>query len=264
MNIFNYFDYRCYINDYIEASKKRNPSLSLRSFAKKVSLSPSYISMIILRKKKLSKKNALLLSREFQFKHNEEIFFIALIEFNDCPDPKQKIYLEKRLRKMKAEETLKKVDISSYQGLSWKHLFIMVAIESFSNKKLLIEKSKNFLELIDSEIKLILNELEKLSLIEIKENELRRTERNIIFKSEKDEDTLKDIHQNFLKKNIDLIENHNTEKRFSVSEFTYINPNQFQKLKEITNQYLDEISQLHSEEERKDILTICLHLNHLS
>ncbi|MEM7645336.1 MAG: helix-turn-helix domain-containing protein, partial [Pseudomonadota bacterium] len=101
--LFDYDSTSSFIEDVIDYKKKRNPSLSIRSIAKKIDMSSSSLSDFIRKKSQLSPENAIKIADYLQFDSTHVDYFLTLLIYESCKSGSRKI-LQERLKNIRGEK----------------------------------------------------------------------------------------------------------------------------------------------------------------
>jgi uncharacterized protein (TIGR02147 family) len=137
LNIFNYLDYRCYLNDFYKEQKAKSLSYSFNYFARKAGFkSKSFFHEVISGKKNLSKDSVFALQRLLNLNDKSFSYFEALVQFNQTKDPIQKEHFLKKLfedHKFSAAQLIRR-DQYDYFG-QWHHSTIRELIGMFDFKE---------------------------------------------------------------------------------------------------------------------------------
>ncbi len=98
MNIFNYFDYRKYLDDCFQNIKSKRRGFSFRAFSRELGVqSHNFLPRILRRERNLSEEFIPSLAAFLRLNGAEVRYFKALIAFNDAKKPSVKQKLLKRL-----------------------------------------------------------------------------------------------------------------------------------------------------------------------
>lgn len=90
-SIFNYSDYRNFLNDYFEEAKSTKPYFSHRYFCNQAGFkSPSVIKLVIGNKRNLSRTSIIKISRTIGFTGKEHDYFETLVLYNQAKRPDEK------------------------------------------------------------------------------------------------------------------------------------------------------------------------------
>jgi len=95
-DIFQYLDYRKYLQDYHNSKQEKNPGFSVRAFLKKAGIaSPSFFRQIVNGERNLTTDTIRKVLSAMQLSSEEEKFFRALVGFDQATDSEQKqLYYE--------------------------------------------------------------------------------------------------------------------------------------------------------------------------
>ncbi len=83
-------NYKYLISHELKIRVQKNPSYSLRAFAKFLEVSPAYISQIFSQKRILSDERAKDFSKKFKWPAKKRKLFLALIQYEKTKDPQVK------------------------------------------------------------------------------------------------------------------------------------------------------------------------------
>lgn len=262
-SILKYDDHKTFLKDYLEQRQKINQSFSLRAFAKKLGISPGYLSLVLQGKKHLSEKYALLLSQEVGFNKEEESYFFLLIDYH-ASSGEVKLALKRHVNIRK--EQLK---VTYYQSseekmnLRWEHLFLLALTEIVFDKEQLIQKASLMINKDPVYLNELFNDLVISHRIIETGGKLVRSNERVVFETSGKSSMLKNLHKNYLKQSLYFVDEKESSDRFSVTEFVEIPKDSLEDLKKISNDYLDQVSALKDKKSKikGDILGISLHLN---
>jgi len=130
--LFNYFpmqiesslNYREFLKNQFDVKRAKNPSYSLRSFARTLDMSPSHLSRVLSGKKQISLHMGVKVSEKLKLKKRENQFFLNLIQLELSNDPEQKIKLLKKLEKNNF--SYEYLDLEKFNIISeWYHFAIL-------------------------------------------------------------------------------------------------------------------------------------------
>lgn len=122
-NIFDYMDYRDYLDDFYNEKKKANPGFSYQVFADKVGLkSKSFLKEVIDGKKNLTPESAQKINQTLKLGDKAFAYFLDLIEFIHVKSTEQKNYYFEKLSSYSQRNTAKIVQQQQYDFYShWYH-----------------------------------------------------------------------------------------------------------------------------------------------
>lgn len=112
-DIFDYLNYRKYLNDYYDFRKKESNHFSLRSFGRMVDIDASYLSKILKEQRHVASRSIDILSDYLKLSGLRKKYFKILIDFNKCNGEDQKRELFEKLLSMRSNHT-KKLDDSQF------------------------------------------------------------------------------------------------------------------------------------------------------
>ncbi len=134
VNIYEYFDYRLYLNDFWQSTKKEKPYFSIRFIASKVGLNPGYIIKVMQSKVHLGVKNIPAFADLLKLKDRERKYFEELVYFGREKNEKQIEYRYKRLNAIKGIQmkTVADNEVEFYQN--WYNMAIRSLISIYPFK----------------------------------------------------------------------------------------------------------------------------------
>ncbi len=263
LNIYDYDDYRAYINDYLQLKQASHKAFSLRAFAKKINLSPGHLSLILSGKKNLSEEHADVLCDNFKFTDKDRVFFHLLVEYAHS-SLKVKDSILRKINIEKSKSVLLDVAITERMSkINWYHLYILIAFGIVKT----IDKLENLMtEQAGIEKKLIRQSISDLlaqGLLKEEGESYKRTSKRLVLSSSVQNSILKTMHLDYLKKNEEFVSSRGTDDRYSITEFISIPEDKYDEVKKLTNEYLDELTALNNPKKKSsnNVFGICLHIN---
>lgn len=135
-NLFDYYDYRDFLQDFYHFHKKRNSAYSYRLFARKAKLgSPNYLKLVVDGKRRITDRTLYQFSRGLGLTRDEEKYFRELVMYQEVSDPDSKDqHLKALLKYQEKQRTPTPLTESRSRALTdWHHLVIreLVATKSF-------------------------------------------------------------------------------------------------------------------------------------
>lgn len=134
ISIFDYSDYRQFLNDCFEERKKSNKSFTLRYIAQKTGLSHTFCKMILSGKRNLSNKTIPKIISVFKLPQTEEEYFEALVHFNQSNSAKEKNYYFEQMLESRKQKSWYKVTEDKFSYFDeWYHPVIreLITLEEF-------------------------------------------------------------------------------------------------------------------------------------
>jgi len=114
VNVYDYLDYRKFLKEYYEEKKEEDPNFSHRFVASSVGFDASTFTKVINKKRNLSLKLAVKLSRLLQFKKKESEYFNLLILFDQSHSHEDKKQYFEQLLTFRALK-VKTLDAEEYK-----------------------------------------------------------------------------------------------------------------------------------------------------
>jgi uncharacterized protein (TIGR02147 family) len=135
-SIFDYFDYRIFLNDFYVDKKSQRTSFSYQSLANKAGFkSKGYIKDVIDGKKNLSEESVFALGRALEFTDEEFNYFKNLVYFNQARTNAQREHFFKFLIDLKNPGEAKLIIAEQYSFYSkWYHNTIRELVTYFDFK----------------------------------------------------------------------------------------------------------------------------------
>jgi uncharacterized protein (TIGR02147 family) len=135
-NLFDYFDYRDFLQDFYHFHKKRNSAYSYRLFARKAKLgSPNYLKLVVDGKRRITDRTLYQFSRGLGLNRDEEKYFRELVMYQEVSDPDSKDQHLKALMKYQEKQRTPTplTETRSRALTDWHHLVIreLVATKGF-------------------------------------------------------------------------------------------------------------------------------------
>lgn len=147
INLFNYTDYRMFLQDYYKQQKEKNPFFSYRYFARLAGIGgQSYLQMIMNGKRNLSPKTVQKFTKALKFKKKEAQYFENLVLFNQAKKEEEKEVYFERLVKIKPHKKISEIHKDRYLYFTNKYLVIireMVSLPHFKEDPQWISESLN-------------------------------------------------------------------------------------------------------------------------
>lgn len=106
ISVFDYTDYRKYLEDYYEAKKKDNPNYSYQVMAEKAGFNNrGFVFNIVKGNKNLSKSNCFRISQALGHNKYEADYLENLVAFNKARSLKERNYFFEKISQMKDRRT---------------------------------------------------------------------------------------------------------------------------------------------------------------
>ncbi len=258
--IFEYLDYREFLQDYYRIRKEANSSFSLRAFSDKIGFkAKDFISRVMQGEKNLSEQSIQKVASGLRLGKRESEFFAALVLFNQAETAE-----ERNSHYAKMQEILKIVRFSESQHLmahyqyqvysDWRHLVVRSLIGMFGfsgdfkelgnrvHPKITPEQAKESVKLLES-----------CGLISKKEDGSYELSQSAITTGNRTSKTaLRGFHQKCLKLGADSIDRDQPTER-NISGLTLgISKDGYERIVERINAFRKEIAFLAEEDQAAD------------
>lgn len=118
-NIYDYMDYRAFLNDMFRFRKQKDSYFSYRYFSGKAGFSsPNFLKLVIDGKRNLTNISLAKVAKGFGLLKQEREFFENLVFMNQAKDHEEKNYYLKKVMSIKGYTKVRKIEKKSYQYFS--------------------------------------------------------------------------------------------------------------------------------------------------
>jgi len=217
--IFNHSDYRSYLREVYTNQLAKNPSYSLRAFARKLGMAPSSLSEILSGKKRISHEMALKIAGQLNLKEKETRYFSLLADIESAGSESLREDLTKQIQKLNRHRAVATLDVEIFRAVSeWYHIALMEMTRlphlDFEPRKLARQ-----LGITAVEVNAAIQRLEKLELIEKDaKGRYRKVQDNVLFSTPGKNEALRKYHQQMLMQASKALEKQEPSERFVGSE----------------------------------------------
>ena len=188
------------LKEEFEERCKRNPSYSLRAFARDLAISPSRLSEIFSNKKGLSARNALKISKKLGFTKDEIEVFTALVDSEHGRGKAAKERARVKLNAIKNQPGYQLIQLDTFKVISdWYHYAILelTYVKDFKSD---VEWIAKRLGISATAAELAIKRLKQLDLLEEMDHRLRATDQFSASPSGIPSDALKKHHEQIVDK----------------------------------------------------------------
>lgn len=99
IDIFEYFDYRRFMTDYLELVKSVRPRFSMRAFSKHCGFnSPNYVSLILSQRRNLNTQTLKRVAKACKLDAQQTRYFKALVEWNQSKEEEKDLHFDEIYR----------------------------------------------------------------------------------------------------------------------------------------------------------------------
>ncbi|HEX3020052.1 MAG TPA: TIGR02147 family protein [Chitinispirillaceae bacterium] len=127
--IFDYMDYRSFLNEYIVSRKKLNSSYSMRALASRIQCNPGFFNRILRGERNLMPAHIVELGKVIKFSRKEQQYFELLVAYNHSKKQNERDHYFEQLQQFK-KTAVKQLDNDQY-GL-YSHWYFLVLRELLS------------------------------------------------------------------------------------------------------------------------------------
>jgi len=123
ISIFEYKDYRKFLNDWYRNAKERGPGFSHRAFAKRAGLNSTNFFMLVMQgKRNLTEASIKNVMQGLKLNKQEQEFFRSLVFFNQAKSYEDKDFYYQKLLQSKKYRQVKPIAKENYEYYSnWYH-----------------------------------------------------------------------------------------------------------------------------------------------
>jgi len=240
--IEKHISFRTFLKSALAQRCAKNPSYSLRAFAKQIGLSPSHLSRVLNGTKMLSMAAAMNVAAELQLKEPELTHFIDLIQLELTNEDGRNIILE-RMEKRTRKQPVRTIDLEIFKVISDWHclpLLELIKTKSFRSDPKWMAKR---LGVSVAEINETLDRLSRLGIIEVVNNQITCISQDYI-KTSNDiaSAAVKKHHAQMIDKAAKaLVEEPVEEREFQAFNFAF-HPKQMKKAKQAIRDFAEKFN----------------------
>jgi len=245
VDIYLYSNYRDYLRDSFNFLKKVNESYSLRAYAKKLDIAPSFLSGLLRGNKGLSSNKAISIAEKLKLSKKESQYFHVLTQLESAKSIELKESLITGLKTMSPEVEFTTLEHKAFKVISdWKHFAIMASmgLDNF------VANKKNIAELFGlslSEVEGYIANLVSLKLIaESDEGIFSKINNNPRFISSVPNRALREYHKETLSLAIESIESQSPQEKIIGSEVIVIDDSKMNEFSELMEEFFTKVKNL--------------------
>ncbi len=264
-NLFDYFDYREFLQDFYTFHKKKNSSYSYRLFARKAKLgSPNYLKLVVDGKRRITDRTLFQFARGLGLTADEEKYFRELVMYQEISDPDSKeLHLRALLKyqeKQKAPAPLRAEKIKFI--LDWHHAAIreLVATQGFQEDPAWIAERLGS-KITETQARQSLDLLIRLNLVERNpDGRLMQREPLLTSTDELPSHLIRSLHRTYLRKAINSIFSVPLEKR-ELSGLVLSIPNgRLKEIKEEIKEFRRKLNRKYGAEQGSEVYFVGLYM----
>jgi len=231
-----------------------NKHYSLRAFARDIGLESSLLSRILSGTRKLSSQSAQLVAHKLFPNANEKDYFLALVNFENANKLSLKEVAAKELEKFQQQNEIISLQLDSFYVISdWYHYAIMdmTGLKNFRNDPKFIASQLGITEI---EVKLAIERLIRLGLLDQVNGKLKKTSVNIVTPSGKPNEGLRKFHKQMISKALTSIDEQSVEERMNQALTFNLNKKNLSKYFSAVENFISEIRKIANQEKNSDEL----------
>ena len=167
--IYNYLDYRLYLQDYYQLQKKSNPNFSYAVWAQNTAIkSRSFLRLLVMGKRTLTEKMLPAILQSLKLNADEKHFFVLLVRFNQADSIEAREEVFSAIKSCKKHQLSKIHDTYHYLSSHWcPRVHVLLTLEDIDRT---CEALAKMTRLSVAEMEKILKTLEQLGIAEQNED----------------------------------------------------------------------------------------------
>ncbi len=257
--VFEYTDYRKYLNDYFAYGKEKTKAFSYKFLSIKAGFkNKGFIYNVMHGSKNLSKESAVKLSRALSLNKAEADYFENLVFFNQAPDLKERNYYYEKMSNIKPRRNMNKVleiQKEQYNYYSdWRNSAIRSLIELYPFKGDFNWLAKNIYPAITpKDAKKSVDLLLKLGFVNIDESgTYKLTERHITTGNEVGSLAVQNLHKDMSNLAVEALSKLDKSKRNLTGLTVGISERCYARICESINEFRSQIIKMVDEDKEAD------------
>lgn len=228
---------------YINEKKKKNSQYSLRSLAKGIEISPSQLSGIINKKKKLSPTQAIKIIQKLNLTEQQSLELLSDIH----PELKNALNRKMELRQLTTDEFTLISD--------WIH-FAILSLSYFKDNKASCSWIAGQLNISESEVEPAFRRLEKLGIVEIRGQKFYQTSKPLTTTADIPSEAIRAHHRHNIEKALKALDGVPILEREFSSITLPIDFKDMQKAKDMINEFKKKLYKELKCEDPSDVYTL--------
>jgi uncharacterized protein (TIGR02147 family) len=245
VNIFDYIDYREFLDAFYKYKKATINGYSYKDFSNKAGLkSPNYLHLIINKKRSITLKTLPKFIKGLELDSKEAEFFETLVKIDLSMNFSEKAGYFEKLYCLSNKNKPWVLKHDQYMAISkWYYMAIreMVLLKDFQNSLSWIsEKLKGKVSV--EEIKYALNILKKINLLSEKNGKLVQVDHSIDTTNDVSNNAIRNFHREMILNSIESLENDPVDERSFNALTVAISEEKLNTVKEKINNFRKEIN----------------------
>lgn len=245
-DIFDYYDYKTFLQSELQTRQSSNPSYSLRLFAYELELSPSALSHLFKNRFHLSPKRSRFLAEKLNLNPDQTAYFELLVSYHQDISEEEKQKILARLAAINPKKNVRSMELEQFSLIN--NWYAMTLLEVLKLRPVY------FFDLtsIADEFKVAVEDLEFAAkkLIEFEfirvnaQGKLDRCIERINLYAENPNPMVKNFHHQMIEKMHESIDLQTPDERISQFDIMAFSENEFNEAQKIIRECSDRIVEL--------------------
>lgn len=259
--IYEYTNYRLWLQTELNQRVADNPLFSANAFAKKLGVSQSYLSLVLNNQRSLTEKAALSIASKLKLNTNEVDYLTLLIKKEKTKDTLVKKYIDLEIKKFKRQNNVDEINLDKFRVISDWHYSALLELITIKNRSHTAKALAKRLAVNTETVVEALERLESLELIKKENNKYVRIDKgNLSTPSEIASLGLKSFHKQILNKAVKAVDEQNVADRVFSGLTMAINPEKLPEAKQMIENFKQELSTLLEVDEKSKVYQLSLQL----
>jgi|GEM_PF-941756 len=235
--------YRSFLREILIEKQRKNPQLSLRSFAKTIGIQSSFLSMVLNGKRDLSEETAALISEKIGLSEQDAQKLNLLLRLAKAVTVTQRSQLLSDLERLDpATKGRRDLAVEQFKAISeWYHLplQVLIDVEDFDWSD---ENAAKALGISVHEVREALERLAALELIELRPGKRPvKAEGRLMIESPFKSEALRRYHTQMLGKGIESLTTQTPEERFTGTLNLALDESQLKAARQVMKSAMDQL-----------------------
>ncbi len=264
--IYEFNNYRAYLRSTFADRALKNPSYSLRGFAKHVGLNHATLSLVLKGDRNLSLDRAQNVAQKLGLQSSELEYFTDLVQFESTKNPEVRSMLQEKLNRFSTRTKSYDLSVDHFKMISdWYHFPIMQLL-NLDNFKFSPRNIAEKLGISPTEAEAAVERLLRLELIEQKApGAFVRTNNRLLVSSKAPNEAIRKFHEQMLTKALESLENQTTKDRINGSETFAFSKENLEEANKIIEKFYDRMIELSDRTKSKtDVYHLCVNFFNLT
>jgi uncharacterized protein (TIGR02147 family) len=246
-------DYRSYLKKSLAEKISRNPSYSLRAFARQLGIHHSMLSAVFKNEKKISRDRAPLIADKLGLENEDKEYFCLLVELDQTKGIEQKSRILAQLSSFRKSTPVYDLTVDHFKLISdWYHLPILQMVGEpyfkFDSKVISEKIGIHFIE-----VEAAIERLERLELIEKDKNgNFKKVKNGLLVESPVRSESLRKFHKQMMEKALLSLETQLPKERLIQTQTISFDQTQINEVEDLMDQFFERVVQLSRKGQKRD------------